>query len=197
MALQLIARLFASQPKLPTFDELPPFHDMPGCGWIWGEDDQLGTVNLLSDEVVRRACREEVRYASSIRWLRTQPLPSILNPLALAGSGNLSPSIGPPSGFLLPGTLLMIGLDGAQAHQFPRKGASVHRRPWRRLHRSRLTSSLYSVPAAFPQGCTQARVPPTRRVRKLSVARRHAVFGTFSHIQLRSSTLIRVQSSDG
>lgn len=66
MVLQLLARLFTSQPRLPTFDELPSFHDMLGCGWIWGEDDQLGTVNLLSDEVVRRACREEVRYASTI-----------------------------------------------------------------------------------------------------------------------------------
>lgn len=62
MALQLLVRLFTSQPRLPTFDELSPFHDMPGCGWIWGEDDQLGTVNLLSDKLVQRACLEEVQY---------------------------------------------------------------------------------------------------------------------------------------
>lgn len=67
MVLQLLARLFTSQPRLPTFDELPPFRDMPGCGWIWGEGDQLGTVNLLSDEVVRRASREEIRYAGTTR----------------------------------------------------------------------------------------------------------------------------------
>ncbi|KAF9646607.1 hypothetical protein BDM02DRAFT_2999451 [Thelephora ganbajun] len=66
MVLQFLAPLFMSQPRLPTFDELPPFHDMPGCGWIWGEDDQLGTVNLLSDEVVQRACREQVRIGKSI-----------------------------------------------------------------------------------------------------------------------------------
>jgi len=67
MALQLLSRLFTSPKRLPTFDELPSFHGMPGCGWIWGEDDQLGTVNLLSDKVVQRACREEVRYVSTIR----------------------------------------------------------------------------------------------------------------------------------
>lgn len=67
MVLQLQASCFTIPQKLPVFDELPPFHDMPGCGWIWGEDDQLGTVNLLSDEVVQRACHEEVRYAGTIR----------------------------------------------------------------------------------------------------------------------------------
>lgn len=65
MGLHLLTRYFTTQRRLPTFDELPPFHNLPGCGWIWGEDDQLGTVNLLSDEVVRRGCREEVRYAST------------------------------------------------------------------------------------------------------------------------------------
>jgi hypothetical protein len=67
MALRFLAHVFTSQPRLPTFDELRPVYDMPGCGWIWGEDDQLGTVNLLTDEVVQRACREEVRYACTIR----------------------------------------------------------------------------------------------------------------------------------
>ena len=74
MALQLLARLLPGQPRLPTFDELPSFHDMPGCGWIWGGDDQLGTVNLLSDEVVQRACREEVRCANVILWRETRLL---------------------------------------------------------------------------------------------------------------------------
>jgi hypothetical protein len=68
MILQFLARYFTTQPRLPTFDELPSFHDMPGCGWIWGANDQLGTVNLLSDEVVQRACREEVRYAITTRF---------------------------------------------------------------------------------------------------------------------------------
>lgn len=94
MALQLLARLFVTKPRLPTFDELPPFHDMPGCGWIWGEDDQLGTVNLLSDEVVQRACREEVRYANMTCSLGTRLLLSILNPSVLTGLGGRYPSTG-------------------------------------------------------------------------------------------------------
>jgi len=70
---------------LPTFDELPNFKDFEGpilvqlpfgkdadrmlcyagCAWeVWGRGDQLGTVNLLTDEVVARAAKEEIRYAS-------------------------------------------------------------------------------------------------------------------------------------
>ncbi|KAI0713747.1 hypothetical protein C8Q76DRAFT_469184 [Earliella scabrosa] len=45
--------------KLPTFDELPPFKDFTGCAWeVWGKDDQLGTVNLLTEEVVKEASKE-------------------------------------------------------------------------------------------------------------------------------------------
>ena len=45
--------------KLPTFDELPPFKDFTGCAWeVWGKDDQLGTINLLTDEVVKEASKE-------------------------------------------------------------------------------------------------------------------------------------------
>lgn len=48
---------------LPAFDELPPFKNFPGCAWdVWGPDDQLGTVNLLTEEVVQRAAREEIKY---------------------------------------------------------------------------------------------------------------------------------------
>lgn len=46
---------------LPTFDELPPFKNFSGCAWkVWGPDDQLGTVNLLTDKVVQRAAQEEI-----------------------------------------------------------------------------------------------------------------------------------------
>jgi hypothetical protein len=49
--------------ELPTFDELPMFKNMPGCAWsLWGEKDQLGTVNLLTEEVVARAAKEEIKY---------------------------------------------------------------------------------------------------------------------------------------
>ena len=52
------------QKTLPTFDELPFFHEMPGCAWsVWGQGDQLGTVNLLTDTVVKRAAHEEIRCA--------------------------------------------------------------------------------------------------------------------------------------
>lgn len=48
---------------LPSYDELPMFKNFPGCAWaVWGADDQLGTVNLLTEDVVQRAAAEEVRY---------------------------------------------------------------------------------------------------------------------------------------
>ena len=51
--------------KLPTFDELPPFKDFTGCAWeVWGKDDQLGTVNLLTEEVVKEASKE-IKYVHS------------------------------------------------------------------------------------------------------------------------------------
>ena len=47
---------------LPTFDELPSYKEFKGCAWdVWGKGDQLGTVNLLTDGVVRRAAMEEIR----------------------------------------------------------------------------------------------------------------------------------------
>lgn len=56
---------------LPTFDELPKFHDFSGCAWtVWGKDDQLGTVNLLTDKVVQKAAQEEIvtGKAVSLNW---------------------------------------------------------------------------------------------------------------------------------
>lgn len=45
--------------QLPSFDELPKFHEYTGCGWgVWGDDDELGTVNLLTEQVVAEAARE-------------------------------------------------------------------------------------------------------------------------------------------
>ena len=45
--------------KLPTFDELPKFRNFSGCAWeVWGKDDQLGTVNLLTEDVVKNAAGE-------------------------------------------------------------------------------------------------------------------------------------------
>ncbi|KAG5638949.1 hypothetical protein H0H81_008449 [Sphagnurus paluster] len=56
---------------LPTFDELPSFKNHPGSAWdVWPEGDELGTINLLTDEVVRRAAQEEIRNGKSfsLNW---------------------------------------------------------------------------------------------------------------------------------
>ena len=73
--------LSAKKP-LPSFDELPSFRNFSGCAWsVWGPDDQLGTVNLLSEDVVQSAASEEIKYV--------HPYPGI----ALAVIGYLSPGL--------------------------------------------------------------------------------------------------------
>lgn len=48
---------------LPSFDELPHYRNFSGCAWgVWGPDDQLGTVNLLTDDLVRLTAQEEIKY---------------------------------------------------------------------------------------------------------------------------------------
>lgn len=48
--------------NLPKFQDLPSFGGLPGCAWnVWGEGDELGTINLLTDEVVAQAAKEEIR----------------------------------------------------------------------------------------------------------------------------------------
>ncbi|KAK0186058.1 hypothetical protein F5146DRAFT_1005190 [Armillaria mellea] len=52
---------------LPSFDELPSLHSFKGCAWgLWGDDDQLGTVNLLTDDVVKQAATEEIKTGQSV-----------------------------------------------------------------------------------------------------------------------------------
>ncbi|KAK0493303.1 hypothetical protein EDD18DRAFT_416440 [Armillaria luteobubalina] len=52
---------------LPSFDELPNLHNFKGCAWgLWGEEDQLGTVNLLTDDVVKQAATEEIRTGQGV-----------------------------------------------------------------------------------------------------------------------------------
>ncbi|KAG7453189.1 uncharacterized protein BT62DRAFT_50419 [Guyanagaster necrorhizus] len=61
----------ASHEALPTFDELPMFKDHKGCAWqVWGPDDQLGTINLLTAEVVKTAASEEIKTGQtvSLNW---------------------------------------------------------------------------------------------------------------------------------
>ncbi|THH29216.1 hypothetical protein EUX98_g4968 [Antrodiella citrinella] len=59
-----------SLPKLPSFDELPAFDGFTGCAWgVWGKDDQLGTINLLTEEVVRNAAQEiKLGKSVSLNW---------------------------------------------------------------------------------------------------------------------------------
>lgn len=54
-----LASCIMAERQLPSFDELPQFHDMTGCAWdVWGKEDQLGTVNLLTEAVVAEAVKE-------------------------------------------------------------------------------------------------------------------------------------------
>ncbi|KAI0823831.1 hypothetical protein BC628DRAFT_1420576 [Trametes gibbosa] len=56
--------------QLPSYDELPAFKDFSGCAWeVWGKDDQLGTINLLTDEVVKEAAKEiRLGKAVCLNW---------------------------------------------------------------------------------------------------------------------------------
>jgi len=62
----------ASPPaKIPKLSELPldkgdPHHSAWG---LYGKDDELGTLNRLTDDVVLRAAREEIQMG--IRYERT------------------------------------------------------------------------------------------------------------------------------
>ena len=57
--------LFSAEKPLPTFDELPAYKNFSGCAWaVWGPDDQLGTVNLLTESVVKKAAEEEIKCVS-------------------------------------------------------------------------------------------------------------------------------------
>lgn len=56
--------------SLPNFDDLPPVEGMPqGCAWgIFDKDgkkDVLGTLNLLTPEVIKDAATE-VRHGVSV-----------------------------------------------------------------------------------------------------------------------------------
>ncbi|KAF2015079.1 hypothetical protein BU24DRAFT_482591 [Aaosphaeria arxii CBS 175.79] len=61
----------------PSFKDLPLDKNGPtGNAWgLWGPDDQLGTLNLLTDEIVGRAAKEEIRTGAriSLNWSLTGP----------------------------------------------------------------------------------------------------------------------------
>ncbi|KAH8646848.1 putative cyclase-domain-containing protein [Xylariales sp. PMI_506] len=63
---------------LPSFDELPNIPGngpIPGCAWIWGKDDNLGTLNILTPDRVMTA-REEIKAGRScaLNWEMTKNL---------------------------------------------------------------------------------------------------------------------------
>jgi len=57
--------------EIPTYDQLPYFKNFPGCAWgVWGKEDQLGTVNLLTDTRVKQSAAAEIRTGKtvSLNW---------------------------------------------------------------------------------------------------------------------------------
>jgi hypothetical protein len=56
------------QQSYPDFSALPVNNKGPrGNAWgLWGEDDQLGTLNHLTAERVRVAAREEIRIGERV-----------------------------------------------------------------------------------------------------------------------------------
>ncbi|KAF7353898.1 hypothetical protein MVEN_01075700 [Mycena venus] len=57
--------------RIPAYDELPHFRNFPGCAWgVWGTEDQLGTVNLLTNALVKQSAAEEIRTGKtvSLNW---------------------------------------------------------------------------------------------------------------------------------
>lgn len=52
---------------LPSFSSLPREGGFPGCAWsVWGKGDELGTVNLLTDSVVLRTAKDEIRTGHTV-----------------------------------------------------------------------------------------------------------------------------------
>lgn len=48
--------------SFPLLKDLPKLKNAPDdAAWVWGEDDQLGRLNLLTPERVKRAAAEEIK----------------------------------------------------------------------------------------------------------------------------------------
>ena len=55
---------------LPPFHRLPKFGQYTGCAWeVWGKDDELGTVNLLTEKVVAEAAKE-IKYVNASLYMQ-------------------------------------------------------------------------------------------------------------------------------
>ncbi|CBQ68393.1 conserved hypothetical protein [Sporisorium reilianum SRZ2] len=56
---------------LPDYKHLPSHGGWPGCAWdVWGPGDQLGTINLLTESLVLKATKEQVKIGRtvSLNW---------------------------------------------------------------------------------------------------------------------------------
>lgn len=63
---------------LPAYDELPIREGLPaGSSWgLWGDDDEIGTINLLTPELAQRALRLPRRGAVfPLNWALEEPSP--------------------------------------------------------------------------------------------------------------------------
>jgi kynurenine formamidase len=64
--------------NIPSYDELPVREGLPaGSSWgLWGDDDQLGTINLLTEDAIRRGLAAARRGAVfAMNWALEQPNP--------------------------------------------------------------------------------------------------------------------------
>jgi hypothetical protein len=77
------ARLSSLSSHIMSSTARPAFSDLPlnkGDPWLsawglWGKDDQLGTLNFLTEEVVREAARTEIKEGVRIglNWVFGEP----------------------------------------------------------------------------------------------------------------------------
>lgn len=63
----------------PSFESLPLDPNGPhGNAWgLWGKDDQLGTLNLLTEDVIAQAARELILTGQrvSLKYVISLPIP--------------------------------------------------------------------------------------------------------------------------
>lgn len=66
----------------PKFSEFPLQKDGPhGNAWgLWGPDDQLGTLNLLTDDIIAKAAAENILTGQriSLKWVNCHPESKLL-----------------------------------------------------------------------------------------------------------------------
>ena len=79
--------------RLPAFDELPIKPDLPPhSAWgVFGDDDQIGTLNLLTPERVAAAAQlVKTGRVFAMNWELEQPNPPLFNRAAAATRSGVS-----------------------------------------------------------------------------------------------------------